>query len=99
MSSGLRFRVSWWMMALTISICASSSVPISVSKCSVEKKDEKTQDLCGFDGPSALLLDRLPIYQKTMKRSRIEEKKNTLEYKKTEEPQFVVNIMLNIPAA
>ncbi len=33
----------------------------------------KPQDLCGFDGPSALLLDRLPIYQKTMKQSRIEE--------------------------
>ena len=84
---------------LTISRCASSSVPISVSKCSVDEKSEKTQDLCGFDEPSVLLLDILPIYQKTMKRSRIEEKKDTLEYEKTEEPQFVVNIMLNIPAA
>lgn len=62
-------------------------MPISVSKCSVEEKPEKIQDLCRFDEPSTLLLDRLPIYQKTMKRSRIEEKKDILEYKKTEEPQ------------
>ena len=86
-------------MDATISKWASSSVPISVSKCSVEEKSEKAQDLCGFDELSSLLLDRLPIYQKTMKRSRIEEKKDILEYKVTEEPQFVVNIMLNIPAA
>ena len=92
----LKSLVSWNTIALIISMCANSSVPISVSKCSVEEKSEKTQDLCGFDEPSALLLDRLPIYQKTMKRSRIEEKKDILEYKKTEEPQFVVNILSRI---
>ena len=49
-----------------------ASLPISASKCSIEEKNEKTQDLCGFDGPSALLLDRLPICQKTKNQSRKE---------------------------
>ena len=49
-----------------------TDIPISASKCSIEEKNEKTQDLCGFDGPSALLLDRLPICQKTKNQSRKE---------------------------
>lgn len=48
---------------------------------------------------STLFLDKLPIYQKTKKRSRDEAKKDCLEYKTMKEPQFVVDIMLNIPTA
>lgn len=48
---------------------------------------------------SPLFLDKLPIFQKTKRQSRVEEKKGFLEYTASEDAQFVVDIMLNIPAA
>lgn len=93
-------------MAQIISRWASSSVPISESKCSEVSQTRIDTTFAGHihdtgtvdNSSSALFLDKVTIYQKTRKRSRDEAKKDCLEYKTMKEPQFVVDIMLNIPA-
>jgi len=86
-----------------------TDVPVSDTKCS---QSPQTQQSCGFadksdagihplqNAPfqkSLLFLCELPICEKTQRRSRVDEKKEKLEKKITEEPTFIVNIMLGLP--